>query len=319
MTMTRHVRRAPVIAMRRGSRQGIPQLASAFCEALQVGSIVLAERRIDDALMAGVSPTEVHALIIEPAMVRIGELWQSGTVSVADEHLATAISHRVLIRLVDALTTAGARSRERVVLAAVQGQRHVLGLCMIADVLEGAGFDVLFLGDDVPNEALGGFVTEHQPAVIGLSFPWGDDVSSLRGAIEALHGAGASPLIMLGGAAVPVDLRNREFPWVRSSLEVTATVEALLARTPQTMRAPNRGPGRSRGSRRREPSPTALTPRELEVLQLSATGQHRRQIADELSLTEGTVKTHLEHIYKKLGVHDRTSAVGQALRQGLIH
>jgi DNA-binding NarL/FixJ family response regulator len=61
-----------------------------------------------------------------------------------------------------------------------------------------------------------------------------------------------------------------------------------------------------------------LTPRELQVLQLSATGHPRRQIAEEIQLSEATIKTHLEHIYKKLGVADRASAVAEAIRQGLI-
>ena len=46
-------------------------------------------------------------------------------------------------------------------------------------------------------------------------------------------------------------------------------------------------------------SAPALTARELEVLQLSATGFARRQIADEIDLSEATVKTHFEHIYKE--------------------
>ena len=71
--------------------------------------------------------------------------------------------------------------------------------------------------------------------------------------------------------------------------------------------------------RRGELSAPALTARELQVLQLSATGFARRQIADELALSEATVKTHFEHIYSKLGVPDRTSAVAEALRQGLIN
>jgi PAS domain S-box-containing protein len=67
-----------------------------------------------------------------------------------------------------------------------------------------------------------------------------------------------------------------------------------------------------------ELSAPALSARELQVLQLSATGYARRQIAEELELSEATVKTHMEHIYKKLGVHDRASAVAEALRHGLI-
>jgi PAS domain S-box-containing protein len=71
--------------------------------------------------------------------------------------------------------------------------------------------------------------------------------------------------------------------------------------------------------RRGELSAPPLTPRELEVLQLSATGHARRQIAEVIEVSEATVKTHFEHIYRKLGVSDRASAVGEALRQGLIN
>ncbi len=70
--------------------------------------------------------------------------------------------------------------------------------------------------------------------------------------------------------------------------------------------------------RRAELCPPVLSPREVQVLQLSATGFARRQIADEIGLSEATVKTHFEHIYAKLEVSDRASAVAEALRQGLV-
>jgi DNA-binding CsgD family transcriptional regulator/methanogenic corrinoid protein MtbC1 len=298
------------------------ELAVQFTQALRVGSAVLAEEAIDEALLAGVSPPAIHTLIIQPAMVRVGELWQSGAISVADEHLATTISHGVLIRLVGALTTVAARTRERVVLAAPQGQHHVLGLRMVADVLEGAGYDVLSLGADVPLEALSGFVIDHRPAVTGLGFRVVTGVSDTWQAIHAVHEASPAPRIMLGGAAVPANLRNVGYPFVRSSLEVLATVDTLLHAAPQALppvqKTPSLGARRSPPRPRSEPLTPVLTARELQVLQLSATGRPRRQIADELTLSEGTVKTHLEHIYRKLGVHDRASAVGHALRQGLI-
>jgi DNA-binding NarL/FixJ family response regulator len=61
-----------------------------------------------------------------------------------------------------------------------------------------------------------------------------------------------------------------------------------------------------------------LTRRECDVLRLLADGLSNRRIADELSLGDETVKTHLRSIYKKLGVQDRTQAVALALRQGLF-
>lgn len=63
---------------------------------------------------------------------------------------------------------------------------------------------------------------------------------------------------------------------------------------------------------------TSLTPRELEVLKLVAGGASNREIGQELMLSEATVKSHLVHIYDKLGVRSRTSAVAAAREQGVL-
>jgi DNA-binding CsgD family transcriptional regulator len=62
----------------------------------------------------------------------------------------------------------------------------------------------------------------------------------------------------------------------------------------------------------------ALTARELEVLGLAAEGNTGPMIARELFVSSATVRTHFEHIYRKLGVTDRAAAVAVALRTGLI-
>ncbi|MEZ2122535.1 MULTISPECIES: LuxR C-terminal-related transcriptional regulator [unclassified Corynebacterium] len=63
---------------------------------------------------------------------------------------------------------------------------------------------------------------------------------------------------------------------------------------------------------------TSLTPRELEVLKLVAAGSSNREIGKVLFLSEATVKSHLVHIYDKLGVRSRTSAVAAAREQGVL-
>ena len=63
---------------------------------------------------------------------------------------------------------------------------------------------------------------------------------------------------------------------------------------------------------------TSLTPRELEVLSLVAAGSSNHEIGQELMLSEATVKSHLVHIYDKLGVRSRTSAVAAAREQGVL-
>lgn len=62
----------------------------------------------------------------------------------------------------------------------------------------------------------------------------------------------------------------------------------------------------------------SLTPRELEVLTLVSEGNSNREIGQALMLSEATVKSHLVHIYDKLGVRSRTSAVAAARKQGVI-
>ena len=68
----------------------------------------------------------------------------------------------------------------------------------------------------------------------------------------------------------------------------------------------------------RKPPPQALSQRELEVLALIADGATNREAAAKLFVSEATVKTHLLHVYEKLGVRDRAAAVAEAYRRRLL-
>ena len=71
-------------------------------------------------------------------------------------------------------------------------------------------------------------------------------------------------------------------------------------------------------AKQRDRKAETLTERELEILQLLALGRTNRDIAGKLFISPDTVKTHLEHIYQKLGATDRTAAVAEAMRRRLI-
>ncbi len=66
------------------------------------------------------------------------------------------------------------------------------------------------------------------------------------------------------------------------------------------------------------PGQSTLSGREMEIISLVAKGATNREIAQTLFVSEATIKTHLLHIYKKLGVSDRAAAVGEAYRRGLL-
>jgi two-component system NarL family response regulator len=66
-------------------------------------------------------------------------------------------------------------------------------------------------------------------------------------------------------------------------------------------------------------SGSALTGRELEVLELIVRGQSNKEIGSNLSISEATVKTHVNNILSKLGVTDRTQATTTAIQRGIVH
>jgi DNA-binding NarL/FixJ family response regulator len=68
----------------------------------------------------------------------------------------------------------------------------------------------------------------------------------------------------------------------------------------------------------RKPTQEALSRRELDVLKLIADGATNREAAGQLFVSEATIKTHLLHIYDKLGVRDRAGAVGEAYKRRLL-
>ncbi|MEU1001251.1 response regulator transcription factor [Streptomyces tibetensis] len=98
--------------------------------------------------------------------------------------------------------------------------------------------------------------------------------------------------------------RDELFTGVRAAAEGrTVLSPAVASRLVSAVRAPGNEP---------------LSAREREVLALVARGTSNREIARELFISEATVKTHLTHLYAKLGVNDRAAAVAAAYQRGIL-
>jgi DNA-binding CsgD family transcriptional regulator/PAS domain-containing protein len=128
-----------------------------------------------------------------------------------------------------------------------------------------------------------------------------------------------------GAAAQRAGLRSAVFIAALAGDEVLAVIELrsceeieLTERLLRSLTGIAHELGAFLSRRRGELTAPVLTPRELEVLQLSAEGRSARVAAEHLTISPATVRTHLENIYAKLGVSDKASAVATGLRLGVI-
>jgi methanogenic corrinoid protein MtbC1 len=121
-----------------------------------------------EQLNAGGSIEEVYLNILQESLYETGRLWESNRISVAKEHMVTAIVQGIMVLLYDRIGLPAA-PRGRVVVAGVRDELHQVGAHMIADVLECNGWDVRFLGTDMPNDGILRAIEEHEAVMLGIS------------------------------------------------------------------------------------------------------------------------------------------------------
>lgn len=121
-----------------------------------------------EQLNAGGSIEDVYLNILQTSLYETGRLWESNRISVAQEHMVTAIIQSVMVQLYDRIELP-AVPRGRLIVAGVRGELHQVGAHMIADVLECNGWDVRFLGTDMPDDGILRTIEEHKAVLLGIS------------------------------------------------------------------------------------------------------------------------------------------------------
>lgn len=158
-----------------------------------------------ETMREGVSVIDVYCDLLQPAQYEIGRLWETNRITVAQEHLATAITQYVVAQLYNDLPVAVAQ-RGRVVVTGIEGELHQLGAHMLADALEADGWNVRFLGSQLPLKDVVSYVRTHQSDALALSVTMLFNVHKAAQLIEVLrreHDAGIR--IIVGGSAFRVN------------------------------------------------------------------------------------------------------------------
>lgn len=209
----------------------VSEAARAYAAALLAADEVAAEIAIREAMDAHLSSEVIDDQIIAPALWLVGELWERGEITVADEHVATEISIRVLALQREVQRVARGRPDHRVLLAAPAGELHIVALRMAGNLLREAGYDVVMLGADVPADALGAAARRLEPEVICLSSTMPDGADELFGAIAAVQQEWPTARFVVGGRGLTQRLQSQSMLGVCERVsEVVETVDAMVKR-----------------------------------------------------------------------------------------
>ncbi len=158
------------------------------------------------AIRQGIPLLDLYVEVFQTSLYKIGQLWEQNRITVAEEHLATAITQFVLAQTYIHLPQSEIH-RGNMVLTGVQNELHQVGGNIIADVLESQGWDVHFLGTNMPQDGILKAIEDHEATLVGISTTMVFNIPATQKLIDSIRNQFTSdcPRILVGGAAFRFD------------------------------------------------------------------------------------------------------------------
>lgn len=141
---------------------------------------------------------KVYEELMMPALYQIGKLWEHNKITVAAEHIATAITEAILNEFYS-LIIPEIVLQKKMLAACVTGEYHQVGIKMVADIFELNGWDSHFLGANIPTKDLIKYSEEIQPQIIALSLSIYFHYPTLIEMIEQISSSFPEIRILIGG------------------------------------------------------------------------------------------------------------------------
>jgi len=205
-----------------------------YLGALRRGDARAALALVDELIDSGVSFDALCEEVVRPALYEIGDLWERGEISVADEHLATSISETVLA-LVGSITAAPPDAEARVLVCCTDGEGHAIGARMVGETFAAADWAVQYLGPSTPPDAIARAVAERGHHVVALSTTMCVNLPATAETIAAVREAAPTARILVGGQAYGGDPARAERVgadvFKDDVLGLVEEIEGLLARS----------------------------------------------------------------------------------------
>jgi MerR family transcriptional regulator, light-induced transcriptional regulator len=186
----------------RPSEDGLRLTGQVFLSAILGGQRQAALNIVDEALRAGHSHVDIYVNVFTEALHRVGELWELNKISVAQEHIATAITQYAIAAIYPRLVPA-AVPRGSMVVTGVAGELHQIGANLVADAMEANGWTVRFLGTNLPHSSVLATIEEISADMLCISTTIIANLPSVVDLLQTVRGKlnQKVPKIVLGGAA----------------------------------------------------------------------------------------------------------------------
>jgi 5-methyltetrahydrofolate--homocysteine methyltransferase len=168
------------------------------------GQVNAVKENVQTAIDAGVPVSEILNEGMISAMAEVGHLFEEGECFVPEMLIAARAMQAGMAILKPHLKNAEVVSAGKVAIGTVKGDLHDIGKNLVAMMLEGAGFEIIDLGTDVPPEKFVEAVREQGAQIVAMSALLTTTMSSMKNTIDALNTAGLRGQIkvMIGGAPV---------------------------------------------------------------------------------------------------------------------
>ena len=182
------------------------ELARQYLDLLLSGDRRAAGELIHAAVRDGVTVRDIYLYVFQRSQHEIGRLWQMNEITVAEEHYCTAATQLIMSQLYP-MIFATPRIGRRLVAACVGGDLHEIGVRMVADFFEMAGWDTYYLGANVPLDGIVASVAERRANVLAISATMSYHVSGVADVIRAVreNSRHRAVRILVGGYPFRVD------------------------------------------------------------------------------------------------------------------
>lgn len=178
------------------------QLYQEYLNLLLNGKRVACGHIVQKLLEQDIEIKTLYTDLFQKSLYAIGGLWELNKITVAKEHLVTAITEGLLNLVYPRLFKKGPlKNNKKVVISCTANELHQIGGKMVADIFELNGWDSHFLGANTPVDHLLEYIQEIKPSLVGLSISVYFNIPSLKAGLDAVRSNFTNLDILVGGQA----------------------------------------------------------------------------------------------------------------------